>query len=79
MRRQLLRIKQAGCEICEIYIDSIIGFDISYDGDIETYFLSVRTTGIRFIICEGNSDYCHSVLNRIHNSLERSEKIITLQ
>jgi hypothetical protein len=78
-KRKLLRIKLEGCEIFEIYTDSICGFDILFSEETESYILSITTSYSQFSICEGNFDKCHSKLNNIHKYLEKDEQIINLQ
>lgn len=79
MRRKLLRIKLEGCEVVEVYVDSITGFDICFCPDLNSYLLSIMTINNEFIICDGNFDTCHSKLNNIHKYLEAEEEIINLQ
>lgn len=67
--KQFIRVKQEGCRVLEIDIDTIrvLEVDVCDDGK---YILLASTSTQMFDLVYGTFDECHFILNQIHDLMK---------
>jgi len=63
--KKMIRIKKEGVTVLEIVPTEITAFQIS-DDEEGTYYLSIFTLGVEYIVLAGTFDQCHAKLNDLH-------------